>query len=63
MKHRREVSAWAYFLVAVLMASASNLLVASANNASCATEDRDLCPVSPSVRNALSVSESALDTI
>ncbi len=57
------MSAWAYCLVAVLMASAFNLLVASANNTSCATEDVDLCPISQSVKDALSVSESALVTI
>lgn len=62
MNRRRGVSAWAYCLVAILMTSASNL-VASANNASCATEDMDLCTVSHSVRDALSVSEPALVTI
>lgn len=51
MKHRR---AWAYCVVAVMIATA--FLAASANTASCAASDENLCPISQGVKDVLAVS-------
>lgn len=54
MKHGRGASARAYCVVAVMIATA--FLAASANNASCASSEEDLCPISQAVKDALAVS-------